>query len=135
MLLHKIFINYKEKRRLAVEKLGRHDLNHMVKADIRHKGTNQKPHHLRMQWEDVNIVSAIFLPKMYNLNLRRRKHHQTTLTWEAFYKITGPSFPTVSRPWKSRKDRAVLAWRTFWCNVWLWTGSIKHINGQLGSED
>ena len=107
--LRKIFINYKEKSKFAVENLGRHHLNQIVKADILCKGTNQNLHHLGMQC-DLSIVSAIFPPKMHNLNLTGRKH-QTTLNWETFYKITGLSFSNVSGPWKTRKDRTVLVWR------------------------
>lgn len=40
-----------------------------------------------MNWEEYNIMSLEFLPKMYNLKLILRKH-QTNLNWETFYKIT-----------------------------------------------
>lgn len=75
-----------------------------------------------MQWEEKNIISTIFLPKVQNPNVLMRED-QTNSNWEAFYKIR------ISGSWKSKKKADGLFQtedekdKATKCNPRFWTGS------------
>lgn len=89
VFLHQLFFNYKEKSTAStLETLGGYHLNQGTKANITNTGTSQ--HHVpldMMYWGGQNVISVVFLWKIYNLNLIMRKR-QTNPGSGVVYKIT-----------------------------------------------
>ena len=101
----------------------RYHLNQMIIKNISSNRTNQNcVLSRRIQWEEYSTTSAIFLLKIYNLNLIINKHHLQT--WPVIFKTV--VIMKVKRP-NEFYNKEDYRGSTTKYNIWLWTRSFCYI--------